>query len=191
MLALKVDFDDAASRQFAQSLNEARLIAASRRASKKAASWMHTQVSRAVADEAKFPRRLIKMTRGKVYDKGWRRSGDSGYAYKVWLGLNPVAADRLGTPTRLRKGYSVRGRRFPDAFMPTRGRFADKLYRRTTKSRLPIQRVRVEWDQIGRSAFEQQIPRLQSRYRELMLQELRFEALRAAGHAGGRAGARR
>lgn len=184
MLALKIDFDDAAFRQFVQSLNEARLIAASRRASKKAASWMHTQVSRAVADEAKFPRRLIKMTRGRIYDKGWRRSGDSGYAYKVWLGLDPIAADRLGTPRKLRKGYAVRGRRFPEAFMPKRGRYAEKLYQRTTKSRLPIQRVRVEWDQIGIRAFNQQIPRLQSRYRELMLQELRFEVMRVAGLAG-------
>lgn len=184
MLALKADFDDRALRQFAQALSEAHLLAAARRASSKAARWMHTQISRQVADEARFPKRLIKVTRGKVYDKGWRRkSADSGYAYKVWLGLNPVAADTLGKPRQLRKGYAVGKRRFPDAFMPKRGVYAGKLYQRTTPNRMPIQRVRVEWEEIGRRVFEQQIPRLQVRYRELMLQELRFEVLRAAGVA--------
>lgn len=181
MQAIKVDFDDAAFKQFAATLGEPQLLSAARRATKKAAGWMHTQVSRQVADEAKFPRRFIKVTRGKVYDKGWRRGGGSGYAYKVWLGLNPVVADKLGTPRKLVKGYAVGKHRFRDAFMPGKGRYAGKLYRRTTRSRLPIQRVRVEWESIGRKAFLSVMPRLQVRYRELMLQELRFEALRAAG----------
>lgn len=111
MLALKVDFDDRQLRSFASALSETRLLQAARRASKKAAQWMHLQVSRQVADEARFPRRLVKMTRGRVYDKGWRRkSTDSGYAYKVWVGLDPLPADWLGKPRALRKGYAVRGR---------------------------------------------------------------------------------
>lgn len=183
MLALYADFDDRALRRFASALSEPRLLAASRRATSKAARWMHTQVSRQVGDEEQLPKRLIRVSRGKVYDKGWRRNdANSGYAYKVWLGLNPLPADKLGRIRKLGKGYSVMGgRRFPGAFMPLRHPlYAGKLYQRTTKYRFPVQRVMVEWHEAGRKAFEQNVPRLQVRYRELMLQELRFEVLRAA-----------
>ncbi len=182
MIEVRAAFDDAAFQPLARLLDDARIIAAARRAMRKTAGWVRTQMARALGNEARLPKRLLA-TRGNVYDKGWRDGGDGGLAFKVWFGLDPIFADRIGTPIKTTRGYRVGRHRFDGAFMPKRGRYAGKLYHRTTDARLPIMRARVEIDELGKRVFARLEPRIPERFNELLRQEMNYEIAKMEGRA--------
>lgn len=182
MIEVRADFDAAELQPLARLLDEGRILTASRRASRKVAGWVRTQMARALGNEAKLPKRILS-ARGKVYDKGWRTGVSKGAAFKVWFGLDPIFADRIGAPQKLARGYRVGRHTFKTAFMPKRGRYADKLYLRTTEARLPIMRARVEIDAAGKRIFDRLATDIEGRFMELLQHELRYEVLKMEGRA--------
>ena len=174
MLAVKVDFDDRALKSFSAGLSVSALERAAKRAVRKTALWVRTQLLRYLRDDG--IRRKIIVHRVKLYDKAWRTGGGSGPAVKVWFGVNAVNADELGRPVKTASGYRVRSWQFDAAFMPgINPRYRGKLYQRTTRHRLPIQRAKVEVDEMANDAFALIVHQIPGRLRELMAQELRYE----------------
>lgn len=182
MIDVRVEFSDEQFGRMARLLDDARIQMAARRASRKTAGWVRTQMARAMGNALQLPKRILA-ARGKFYDKGWRSGGGSGMAFKVWFGLNHVFADRVGEPRKLARGYAVKGRKFETAFIPKRGRYAGKLYHRTTDARLPIMRARIEIEDEGRKVFEALKPKILGRFTELLKQELNYEILKMEGRA--------
>lgn len=182
MIEVRAAFDDAGFQPLARLLDDGRILSAARRASRKTAGWVRTQMARAIGNEARLPKRILA-SRGHLYDKGWRTGGGGGVAFKVWFGLDPIFADRIGKPVKLARGYRVGKHSFKTAFMPRRGRYAGKLYHRTTDARLPIMRARVEIDELGRRVFERLEPQIEARFRALVEHELRYEIMKMEGNA--------
>lgn len=180
MMNVRVDFDAAGFASIAALLHPSSVERAARRASKKTAGWVRIQIARQVGSALKLPRRILA-TRGKFYDKGWREGHEGGMAFKVWFGLDPLMAERIGAPQRMVKGYRVKQHKFATAFIPKRGRYKDKLMHRTTSARMPIMRARVEIDQAGTRAFNALAPRIQARYMELLKHEMEYEVMKMQG----------
>lgn len=179
MIEVRADFDSSELQPLARLLDDGRVTAAARRAAKKTAGWVRTHMARALGNEAKLPKRILA-SRGKLYDKG---RADGGSAFKVWFGLDPIFADRIGAAQKLARGYRVGRHTFKGAFVPGRGRYAGKLYHRTTDARLPITRARVEIDEAGKRVFKRLEPEIEGRFMALLQQELNYEIVKTEGRA--------
>ncbi|MCG9026717.1 hypothetical protein LH462_11140 [Laribacter hongkongensis] len=182
MISVKLDLDSGSLAALSRGLSVALLGRAAKRAVRKTALWVRTQMLRRMGDDG--IRRKLIVHRVRLYDKSWREDGGGGLAVKVWFGVDAINADTLGKPVRSGKGYRVKSWRFESAFVPTRNpRYAGKLYQRTTASRLPIQRAKVEIDEMANDAFALITDRIPGRLHELMLQELNYEWHKLAGRA--------
>ena len=174
MIDVKIDFDDALYRDFARFLSTNALQSATRRAVRKTALWVRTQLLRLMKDPD--IKRKIIVHRVRLYDKSWRGGGAAGPAVKVWFGVDAINADTLGQPKQAGRGYTVKRFYFEGAFVPSKNpRLAGKLYQRTTAKRLPIMRAKAEIDHMANDAFAQISGKIPSRLRELIRQELNFE----------------
>lgn len=180
MIAVKLDFDDSEFVGFTEKLGPAAIQSAINRAVRKSALWTRTHLLRRVKDEG-ILRRIIAY-RVQLYNKNWRAGIEGGKAVKVWFGIDPISADRISRPTKLAKGYRVKKWEFSTAFVPQKGRFANKLFERTSKSRFPIRRSKVEIDEAANAAFNEVEALIPARMRELALQELRYEVHKALGN---------
>lgn len=174
MIDVKVDFDARQLKALSRGLSVSVLERATKRAVRKTALWVRTHLLRYLRDDG--IKRKIIVHRVKIYDKEWRHGGGGGPAVKVWFGVNAVNADELGRPIKTGSGYRVKSWHFESAFVPTRNpRFKGKLYRRTTSRRLPIQRAKVEVDEMANDAFAMIVGQIPGRLHELMRQELNYE----------------
>lgn len=117
---------------------------AKRRATNKTASWVGTQVIRAIARENNVPQKVLRGSRSKATGKMTRgRRGRvfinkmrSGYDHaNVWIGIRPIAAGYLGTPHQFSYGAKVRGRKFPGAFVATMSTGHVGIFKRSSASR--------------------------------------------------------
>ncbi|MCG9083942.1 hypothetical protein [Laribacter hongkongensis] len=182
MIAVKLDLESGSLAALSRGLSATLLERAAKRAVRKTALWVRTQLLRSLRDEG--IRRKVIVHRVRLYDKAWRGGGGAGPAVKVWFGVDAIHADTLGKPVRSGSGYRVKSWRFESAFVPTKNpRFAGRLYQRTTASRLPIQRARVEIDEMANDAFALIAGRIPARLNELMRQELNYEFHKLAGRA--------
>jgi hypothetical protein len=179
MIAVKIDFDEDAFREFSEVLTPLQIQKAINRTTRKTSLWVRTHLLRALGDYD--IRRKIVVHRVKVYNKGWRTGADGGTAVKVWFGIDAVEADRIAKPVRMTKGYRVKQWEFPTAFMTKSGRYKGKLYERTTANRLPIIRSKVEIDVPATDAFDVISGKVPDRMRTIALQELSFELKKATG----------
>ena len=93
---LKVEIDIKQVTAALDGLSSAAMQAAWRRTLRKTAAWIKSQTSKEVSAATKIPQKVIK---SRLYF--FLRSADTG---KVWLGLNPVEAHRIGTVTKTGKG---------------------------------------------------------------------------------------
>lgn len=182
MIDVKIDFDDAAFGQLSRNLTPAALLAATRRAVRKTALWVRTHLLRQLRDPD--IKRKIIVHRVRLYDKNWRAGGGGGPGVKVWFGVNAINADTLGKPKATGDGYMVKSFYFEQAFMPIRNaQLKNKLYQRTTRNRLPIQRAKVEIDHMANDAFAMIVDQIPGRLQELMRQELNYEVEKMLGRA--------
>lgn len=182
MLDVKLDFDTGPLAALTRGLSTTLLERATKRAVRKTALWVRTHLARDLGDYG--IRRKIIIHRIRLYDKAWRSGGGSGPAVKVWFGVDALNADVLGKPVRSGRGYRVKSWRFESAFVPNKNpRFAGKLYQRTTRDRLPIQRAKVEIDHMAGDSFARITELIPDRLHELMRQELNYELHKLAGRA--------
>jgi hypothetical protein len=168
MITLALDFNNAGITRLATGLSQQVIDTATKRAVRKTAVWMRGVMAKNASATTQLPKRILA-SRIQLYKKG------DGHAMKVWLGANPVIADTIATPRKLAQGYAVGKHTFPNAFMPQSGRYAGKLYQRTTAKRLPIQRVKVEIENEGKAAFDAAALQVEARFLEIMRHEINYE----------------
>lgn len=139
------------------------------RAVRQAARWTGGQAVKVVGAELKLQQRLIRQ-RLRTFRKG------DGAEQKVWLGLNAVAARRLGQARQTARGVQV-GRHFFDKAFVIR-KFGGGIYRRKTVDRFPLSLVKIEIDEAGERAIRSVAARAEERLLTLLRQELNFELSR-------------
>ncbi|MEJ0003458.1 MAG: phage tail protein [Pararobbsia sp.] len=175
MDGLKVEIDIKRLTATLERLSAAAMQAAWRRTLRKTAAWIKSQTGKEVSAATKIPQKVVKR---RLYF--FLRSSDSG---KVWLGLNPIEAHRLGTVRRTSKGMRAGRSTFGGAWRQTKLKPEGPLYRRTGKSRTPFEMVTVDWSQSGDSAFRKAAQRCEARLMTILEQEVHYEIQKAAGRA--------
>ena len=139
---------------------------AAQRAIRKTARSTQSHVTKALANELRIQQKLLR-SRLKMYLQG------DGMQQKIWLGLNAIAAKRLGTPKRHGTGTRVGQHFFAGAFPIWK--YGGGVYRRTTMSRFPLELAKLEVDQVGKQAFKKAAKASEDRLLHFFMQELNFE----------------
>ena len=148
---------------------------AARRAVRKTAKWTEGQAARTMSSQLRIQQKIIRQ-RLRTYMKG------DGLDQKVWLGLNSMAARRLGTPRRRGTGTQV-GRHFFDGAFPIQ-KYGGGVYRRAGKGRFPLELAKMEIDDVGAAALREAANKAEARLMEIMRQELRYEFSKVLKKAG-------
>ncbi|MGV8860180.1 MAG: phage tail protein [Pseudomonas sp.] len=84
--------------------------AAQRRAINKTLGWLRTHIARAVSRQEKI---AVTAVRQRLRSYPVRGGSSQG---KLWFGINPLEASRIGRPNQTASGVSVGGRRYKGAF---------------------------------------------------------------------------
>lgn len=112
---------------FAKAVPKA-VAAAQRRAINKTLGWLATHMARDVSRQERIAVRAVRQRLRSYTIKG---QGETG---KLWFGLNPMEASRIGRARQGKTGVSVAGRRFQGAFYkPVYGNQADIWIRKGSK----------------------------------------------------------
>lgn len=198
---LRVEIDVNQALSILRELSPNAMQNAWRRTLRKTSVWIKGQVAKAVSKDSKIPQKVL---RSRIYF--FLKSYDTG---KVWLGLNAVEADRLGTPRQTRTGVTAGRHQFKSAWIYRSnvsgksrqikirhrdGSIETKSYqasdknnglvmRRIGKSRLPYERVRYDWAESGESAFRSVAALAEQRLLTILKQEVNYEIQKAIGNA--------
>ncbi|CAM5288921.1 phage tail protein [Eoetvoesiella caeni] len=148
---------------------------AARRAVRKTAKWTEGQAARSMSAQLRVQQKIIRQ-RLRTYMKG------DGLDQKVWLGLNSLAARRLGVPKRRGSGTQV-GRHFFDGAFAIQ-KYGGGVYRRTGQGRFPLELAKMEIDEAGAAALREAANKAEARLMEIMRQELRYEFSKVLKKAG-------
>ncbi|WGS50846.1 phage tail protein [Paraburkholderia sp. D15] len=173
MDALKVEIDTAQVTAALQGLSASAMQAAWRRTLRKTAAWIKSQTGKEVSKGTLIPQKVI---RKRLYF--FMRSADTG---KVWLGLNPVEAHRLGSVRETKKGIRAGRFTFDGAWRQTKAKPDGPIYRRTGKSRTPFEVVTVDWSKTGDPAFRRAAQLCEERLMTILKQEVNYEIQKALG----------
>lgn len=170
-LNLRMDIDPRELEQLlgAFQISKPAVKRAAARAVRKAAKWTAGQASKIVGAELRLQQRLIRK-RLVLFRKS------DGMEQKIWLGLNAIAARRLGQARQTARGVTVGRHSFDRAFIIDR--FGGGIYRRKTVDRVPLTLVKVEIDEAGERAIRDVAARAEDRLLTLLRQELNFELSR-------------
>lgn len=147
---------------------------ASKRAVRKVAKWTQATAAKTMSAEMRLQQRIMR-ARLRMYMRG------DGMEQKVWLGLNSLAARRLGVPKRQGTGTKV-GAHFFDGAFPI-WKFGGGVYRRTTSERFPLELAKLEIDEAGAKALQDASRRAEARLLEILRQELNYEFQKSMGRA--------
>ncbi|WP_176307946.1 phage tail protein [Burkholderia ambifaria] len=164
---LKIEIDIKEATTVLQGLSPTAMQAAWRRTLRKTAGWIKSQTAKEVGAATKIPQKAI---RRRLYF--FLRSADTG---KVWLGLNPIEAHRLGNATRTRKGMRVGRQSFEGAWRQTNRKPDGPIYERVGKERMPYRMVTVAWQQSGDPAFRRAAKACEARLMVILRQEVNYE----------------
>jgi hypothetical protein len=140
---------------------------AARRAVKKAADDVRRAARRRLSAEWSVPRRLVE-ARLRAYLK-------DDLHRKLWLGLNALAARRLGAIRKVRGGVRAGQHFFEGAFVSKRG----GVYRRVSRNEIEI--VRLDIEEPGEQAFREAAREAEEKFMRHMEHELRYELGKAQG----------
>ncbi|WP_035552123.1 phage tail protein [Burkholderia sp. 9120] len=173
MDALKVEIDVGAVTAALQGLSPQAMQAAWRRTLRKTAAWIKTQTGKEVSKGTQIPQKAI---RKRLYF--FMRSADTG---KVWLGLNPIEAHRLGSVRETKKGMRAGRFTFDGAWRQTKAKPDGALYQRTGKARTPFEVVTVDWSKTGDPAFRRAARMCEERLMTILRQEVNYEIQKALG----------
>lgn len=152
--------------RLAQNLSANAMRNAWRRTLKKTGKYLQSQVAKKLSPLAQIPQKVIKQ-RLYYYVKTLDQA-------KVWLGLEKLAADRLGKPKQNKRGVKVGKHQFDKAFYKK-----NKVFRRVGTARLPIERVMFDFGEQGERAFQDGISGAEDRLLTILRQEINFEIIRA------------
>jgi len=170
---LKVEIDIKGVTAALEGLSAAAMQAAWRRTLRKTAAWIKSQTGKEVSAATRIPQKVI---RSRMYF--FLRSADTG---KVWLGLNPVEAHRIGAVSRTNKGMRAGRLTFEGAWRQTKAKPDGPLYRRTGKARTPFEVVTVDWSKSGDPAFRRAAQLCEARLMTILKQEVNYEIQKALG----------
>lgn len=178
---IKVEVDVAVAMSILRNLGKPAMQRAWRRTLRKTSNWVKGQAAKAVSSKTKIPQKVLK---SRIYF--FLRDGNTG---KVWLGLNPLEAERLGKPRQTKSGVTVAKRRFNHAWVmkPSSKAAESKIggvFERVGKARNPFRRVKIDWSSEGEAAFKTVATAAQQRLIELLMQEVNYEILKAKGNVG-------
>ncbi|PYC45549.1 hypothetical protein DMX05_03485 [Pseudomonas soli] len=177
---------------------------AQRRAINKTLRWLRTHVGRAVAVQERIAVASVRQ-RLRAYPVGSDGRG------KLWFGLDPIAASRVGRPRQTRNGVSVAGRRYQGAFFKAvYGSNPDIWIRTASKhfkasdypasevsgkggassgwiaengSRFPLAKAMISLEDV-RPHFESWTQKAHQRLLVVMRQELNYELQKLLGRVG-------
>lgn len=170
---INVDVDVGLAMALLRGLKKSAMQEAWRRTLRKTSKWVIGQAAKAASAKTRIPQRVLK-SRIRYYLKD-QNTG------KVWVGLSPLAADRIGKARQTKTGVSIAKHRFPKAWiMKPAGK---AVFERIGKRRLPIKRVMVDWSGDGEAALRSVVPAIQQRLIEILTQEVNYEILKAKGNA--------
>ncbi|MDN7610932.1 phage tail protein [Burkholderia cepacia] len=172
---LKVEIDVKGALEALAGLPPAAMQAAWRRTLRKTGAWIRTQTAKEVGRATGIQQKLLRQ---RMYF--FLRSADTG---KVWLGLNPLEAHRLGGVRRTKKGMRAGKSLFESAWRKTTRQPDGPIYRRTGKARTPFEVVKVEWSQTGDPAFRRAAQACEARLMTVLRQEVNYEIQKAANRA--------
>lgn len=170
---IKVEVDVSVALALLRNISKSAMQSAWRRTLRKTSNWVIGQASRAASGKTKIPQKVLK-SRIRFYLK-------DAATGKVWLGLSALPADRIGKPRQTRAGVTVGKHRFGHAWLIKPG--GKTVFIRSGKTRLPIERVMVDWAGDGDAALRSVVPAIQQRLIEILTQEVNYEILKAKGHA--------
>ncbi|MCA8330366.1 phage tail protein [Burkholderia cepacia] len=172
---LKVEIDVRGALEVLAGLPPAAMQAAWRRTLRKTGAWIRSQTAKEVSGATGIQQKLLRQ---RMYF--FMRSLDTG---KVWLGINPLEAHRLGAVRRTKKGMRAGRSLFEGAWRKTKAQPDGAIYRRTGKARTPFEVVTVEWSQTGDPAFRRAARVCEARLMTVLRQEVNYEIQKAANRA--------
>ncbi|QDQ24933.1 phage tail protein [Chitinimonas arctica] len=173
---LKVELDTHQFFDLLHALPPSAMQAAWRRTLRKTSTWVKAQVAKTVAQDTRVPQKVLRQ---RLYF--FLHSRDSG---KVWLGLNPLQAHRLGKSRQTRRGVSVGRHRFAGAWTMAQRAPTGPVFQRTGKARYPITEVKLDWDDPGEAAFRKVAAQVEARLLVVLRQEVNYELHKALGRIG-------
>lgn len=182
---------------FAQAIRQAtaviqatpkQLAVANERAIKKTLRWLGSQMSRNLRQQLKIPQKALKP---RLSFHILRKGNDK--QYKLWIGTDPIAAERLGRSRQLKKGAAVGRHRFVGAFVthqhgahgPVRIRqqrnqtaghtaFNDRVITGDDQHRYPLIRIGIDIDLTAIEALRRLERQVTNRFYTLLQQELNY-----------------
>lgn len=177
---------------------EKKVAKAVHRALSKVIRWLRTHSMREIGKALNLPQKPLK-NRFKVSKV--QRSGET--VFKVWVGLLTLAAHEVGVARQNAAGVKVRGRQFDSAFIQKIYGSEEKVYIRASRNkqlshvthggrpgqkyrpksaavlaefgdRFPVQTIGIDIESVARPILERYETRLNSRFKELLDQELNY-----------------
>ena len=176
MDAMKFEIDIRQITDMLQRLSPSAMRAAWRRTLRKTGAWIKSQTAKEVAKGTRIAQKVV---RRRLYF--FMRSADSG---KVWLGLNPLEAHRLGAVRKTRRGVRAGRLSFDCAWRQTKAKPNGPIYKRIGQARTPFEAVTVDWSKTGDPAFRRATQMCEARLMTILRQEVNYEVQKALG--GGR-----
>lgn len=167
--------------------------AAQRRAINKTLGWLRTHIARAVGKQERIAVAAVRQRLRSYPVEGNSTRG------KLWFGINPIEASRIGRARQSAAGVTVAGRRYqgafhkrvygsnadiwirtaskhfdPDQYPDTRQGGRSTGFVRENSTRFPLAKAKVSLNQT-RAHFDTWTQRADQRLLEILRQELNFE----------------
>ncbi|WP_441253605.1 hypothetical protein [Bradyrhizobium sp. 613_E4_N2_2] len=143
---------------------DAEALKALRSTIRKMGQWLRTRAGRSIRAETGMNNKIL----GRRFRALKFKTKPDGGIGGVWIGLNPVDLGLL-SPVQGMGGVAAgpmgKGRAYEHAFMGKRpgeitAKFKGGVFRRTSKKRLPIERLGYDIDDEGRKALESDVMEL-------------------------------
>ncbi len=145
------------------------IMRAQGRAVKKLAAWVQTQIAREAGSKTKVPQKVLKP---RFYRS---MKGGSNPEARIWIGINPVKARRLGRVSQSGRGAKAGRRFFRKSFAANVYGDDQQVWIRKGAARLPIAEVGVSIAE----GFEDVLDKYQDvaarKFEEFFEHELKFE----------------
>ncbi len=129
--------------EFAQKLGATikQLRVAARRAAAKTRNWLQTQLLRELADAVGVPKKPLRLR----YRRGKKQAAFSEATSHaiLWIGTNPLEAQKAGKARQTRKGSRAGRHFFEKAFVANVYGPGEKIWRRKGASRFPVVKMTI------------------------------------------------
>lgn len=177
-----VAFDtDEIGKQFGATIEHLQIAA--RRAAKKTRDSLMTVLLREQSAKTDIPQKALRLRYRKVTksDRPGAWSKEFGQAI-LWIGVNPVEAQRVSKGRKLKHGYKVKQWMFDHAFKANIYGPTDKIWRRKGAelgpgrgaSRFPVVKMTVEIDKATEGLIQKLEPWVARKFEENFEHELKY-----------------